>query len=139
MTRRGPGNLRRGAPRVFAVAAIAAMLLAGAGAANSACEAQGTGATVTDAEKSQLTASAAKGAAPLVVRFCAEGGGKIYFGGVWLEFGDGEKAMACGPGMGCRQVMLDHTYRKPGEYEARLLGQMEGEEQELGRLRVEVE
>ena len=88
--------------------------------------------------KGQLTASAARGLAPLAVRFYADGGGKVYFGGVWLEFGDGQKTMACAPGAGCREICHDHVYAAAGAYEVRLVAQGESESQLLGALRVEV-
>lgn len=83
-----------------------------------------------------LTASTRSGPAPLEVTFSAHAGGAVYFGGVWLDFGDGEKAMVCRPGSGCREASATHTYSQAGAYCARLTGEGEGERLLLGSVTI---
>lgn len=85
-----------------------------------------------------LAASTRSGPAPLEVVFSAHGGGAVYFGGVWLDFGDGEKALVCLPGSGCRETAATHTYPQAGTYCARLTGEGEGESLLLGSVSITV-
>jgi PKD repeat protein len=85
-----------------------------------------------------LSASPRSGPAPLDVTFSAHGGGAAYFGGVWLEFGDGAKAMVCRPGSGCREASLTHTYTQTGTFCARLIGEGEGEAATLGSVTIAI-
>ncbi len=84
----------------------------------------------------RLTASTRTGPVPLEVTFSAHGGGAVYFGGAWLDFGDGEKAMVCRPGSGCRETSATHTYSQAGTYCARLTGEGEGEPLLLGSITI---
>ncbi len=72
------------------------------------------------------------------VTFHGQGDGASYFGGVWLHFGDGENAMFCRPGSGCRDNTIEHTYARAGTYEAKLLGVGEGTNKVLGAVTVTV-
>ncbi|CAG0981032.1 hypothetical protein RHIZO_01738 [Rhizobiaceae bacterium] len=72
------------------------------------------------------------------VTFHGQGDGASYFGGVWLHFGDGENAMFCRPGSGCRENTLEHTYARAGTYEAELVGVGEGTNKVLGAVTVTV-
>lgn len=85
-----------------------------------------------------LSASTRSGPAPLDVTFSAPGGVAVYFGGVWLDFGDGERAMVCRPGSGCRVASATHTYSQAGTYCARLTGEGEGERLLLGSVTITV-
>ncbi|WP_139015612.1 PKD domain-containing protein [Ensifer aridi] len=85
-----------------------------------------------------LSASPRSGPAPLDVIFSASGGGAVYFGGAWLDFGDGERTMVCRPGSGCRVASATHTYSQAGTYRARLIGEGEGERLLLGSVTITV-
>ncbi|MEX0912985.1 MAG: hypothetical protein WDZ56_00480, partial [Candidatus Paceibacterota bacterium] len=73
-----------------------------------------------------LSASPTAGNAPLSVKFTGNGGGKSYFGGVWLEYGDGKKVLFCNPGSSCGTKSLSYTYATAGTYKAKLIGEGEG-------------
>lgn len=87
---------------------------------------------------SGLSSATRSGPAPLEVTFSVHGGGTIYFGGVWLDFGDGERAMVCRPGSGCRKATATHTYSQTGTYCARLTGEGEGEPLLMGSVTITV-
>ncbi len=79
-----------------------------------------------------LTAVPTTGTAPLRVTFTGVGGGAVYFGGVRLEFGDGNSVPFCPPGLSCQRRSLTHVYMHQGVFRARLLAHGEGDEVELG-------
>lgn len=55
-------------------------------------------------------------------RFTVAAIDSVYFGGVVLEFGDGQEAMVCLPGESCEANEITHVYAEPGPYTVRLLG-----------------
>ena len=69
-----------------------------------------------NAGKPTLGAEPSSGRAPLAVRFTSPGDGRSWFGGVWLKLGDGNSKRACLPGKACRDIVVEHTYAKPGTY-----------------------
>lgn len=89
-------------------------------------------------DKANLTGSVTKGPAPLAVTFTG-GSASAFFGGIEIEFGDGEKDYFCRPGKGCRDATANHTYARPGTYTARIVGHGEGTSLELASLAVTVE
>jgi PKD repeat protein len=74
----------------------------------------------------QLTAKPTQGSAPLSVTFIG-GSAAVYFGGIQIDFGDGEQAAFCGPGRACSDVSVAHIYNNPGAYTVRLLAHGEGQ------------
>ena len=100
-------------------AAIAAGVLVGMATMASA----GKETTVSEADirpartaEPMLEAEPSVGKAPLAVRFAGPGDGRSWFGGVWLKLGDGNSKRACLPGKACRDIVVEHTYEKPGTY-----------------------
>jgi PKD repeat protein len=91
----------------------------------SACAA-GAGAAGAQADGASLSADPALGVAPLAVTFTGGSGGAVFFGGIEIDFGDGQRAPFCGPGRACSGVKIVHTYAMQGSYTARLLGAGEG-------------
>lgn len=87
----------------------------------------------------RLSASPQSGAAPLEVSFSVIGDGASHFGGVWLDFGDGEKILVCRPGSACRAASANHAYTQAGSYCARLVGEGEGAPILLGSLTITVD
>ena len=69
-----------------------------------------------------LAVSQATGSAPLMVTFQGHANGATFFGGVTISFGDGSSKLFCPPGMGCRETIVTHTYKAPGRYTAKLVG-----------------
>lgn len=92
------------------------------------------------AQPSRASASIAvqKSAAPLDIAVKTDGGGVTYFGGVFLEFGDGHRQLLCGPGRGCRQQTVEHNYEKAGTYTIRMVGLGEPEQGTLAETTVTV-
>lgn len=62
------------------------------------------------------------------VTFTGDSGGAAYFGGIQIDFGDGEQDFFCRPGKDCNDATSTHVYAKPGQYCVRLLGQGEGQQ-----------
>lgn len=62
------------------------------------------------------------------VNFTGNSGGAAFFGGIQIDFGDGQTDFFCRPGSACKDATATHTYAKPGQYSARLLGQGEGKQ-----------
>jgi hypothetical protein len=85
-----------------------------------------------------LQATPASGPAPFAVQFIGRGDGATYFGGVSLDFGDGQMGAFCPPGQGCKEGSAQHVYLKAGTYTARLVGNGEGKGRVLASTRVEV-
>ncbi|MEZ5856658.1 MAG: PKD domain-containing protein [Hyphomicrobiaceae bacterium] len=85
-----------------------------------------------------LTASPVQGKAPLKVTFSGGSGGKVYFGGIMIDFGDGEQSLLCDPGRSCKDKAISHTYAKAGTYRVRLYGRGEGENSSLARVTITV-
>ncbi len=85
-----------------------------------------------------LSATPASGAAPLNVLFDGRGDGAAWFGGVMLEFGDGQSAPFCMPGQGCGAKTVTHRYERAGTYTARLRGNGEGNGRVLATVTVKV-
>jgi PKD repeat protein len=96
------------------------------------------GATIGAAAASALSAVPQGGGAPLQVTFTGDGGNATYFGGVELDFGDGQQQHVCPPGRGCKEIKVSHTYAKPGRYVARLQGIGEGKALVIGTVTVTV-
>lgn len=90
------------------------------------------------AARGALTASPQRGPAPLSVSFTGSAGGASYFGGVWLEFDDGNNIQLCLPGLGCQETTVSHTYTNPGAYTVRLVGIGEGTSRTLGTTTINV-
>jgi len=132
--------VRIGATRMLAVLAGLASLVVAADrvVANSACAAETMATDDRKAPDGGLSASTRSGPAPLDVTFAARGGGEAYFGGAWLDFGDGERAMVCRPGSGCREAAATHTYSQAGSYCALLTAEGEGERLLLGSVTINV-
>lgn len=85
-----------------------------------------------------MTVSTDSGDAPLNVVFTIQISGRSYFGGVWIQFGDGQKAMVCRPGSGCYAELISHTYERHGSYVALFVGVGEGGEDILGTVGIVV-
>jgi PKD repeat protein len=62
------------------------------------------------------------------VNFTGDSGGKAFFGGIQIDFGDGATDFFCRPGSACKDATATHAYAKPGQYTVRLLGQGEGQQ-----------
>lgn len=86
-----------------------------------------------------LSATPARGEAPLTVEFAGGVGNVSYFGGVMIEFGDGSRARFCEPGMDCSAATIMHVYRQRGEYVARIVGRGEGQSRELATVTVTID
>lgn len=86
----------------------------------------------TETAGAALTVSPEQGPAPLTVNFTATAGGASYFGGVWIDFADGGRALLCPPGLSCRDATIRRTYERPGTYAATLIGLGEGDAETLG-------
>lgn len=86
-----------------------------------------------------LTVEPAQGSAPLSVTFTGGSGGASFFGGIQIEFGDGETGFFCRPGRSCKDTTATHVYAKPGTYTARLVGQGEGGQRELMAISIKVD
>lgn len=86
-----------------------------------------------------LEAVPTQGKAPLAVSFTGGSGGATFFGGIQIEFGDGERSAFCRPGRSCNNASADHVYVRPGTYTARLVGQGEGGQRVLTQLTITVE
>lgn len=132
--------VRIGAARMLAVLAGFGSLLIAADRvlARGACEAKTMATVDRKVPDGGLSASIRSGPAPLEVTFAARGGGEVYFGGGWLDFGDGERTMVCRPGSGCRETSATHTYSQAGTYCALLIGEGEGERLLLGSVTINV-
>jgi hypothetical protein len=74
----------------------------------------------------------------LAVTVTANGGGVSYFGGVFLEFGDGQRQLICRPGSGCRETKVVHHYAQAGTYQMRMVGLGEPEQKPLAEISVTV-
>lgn len=92
--------------------------------------------TTTAAMAEPLSAIPQRGLAPLAVTFRGNGGGATFFGGLHLQFGDGESAIVCPPGRACRDFILTHVYARPGSYSAKLTGNGEGTLQTFGEISI---
>lgn len=84
-----------------------------------------------------FTASPISGTAPLVVTFSGSVTAS-YFGGVWIEYGDGtKKEVLCNPGGGCSNKLM-HTYAEAGTYTAKMIGVGEGTSKMLKTINITV-
>lgn len=72
------------------------------------------------------------------VTVVANGGGVTYFGGVFLEFGDGKRQLICRGGQGCRETKTAHRYDRPGTYKVRMVGLGEPAQKPLAEATVTV-
>src|SRR3989338_2064368 len=61
-----------------------------------------------------FSASPTSGAAPLLVSFTGNGGGRNYFGGVQVDFGNGDAALFCNPGFTCGSNTINYKYNAAG-------------------------
>ncbi len=86
-----------------------------------------------------LTAAPTQGKGPLTVAFTGGSGGKVYFGGLMIDFGDGQETLLCDPGRSCKDKAISHTYAKAGTYRVRLYGRGEGENNALASLTIKVD
>lgn len=86
-----------------------------------------------------LVASPLNGPAPLSVTFIGDSAGATFFGGIQIDFGDGETDFFCRPGKACKDTTATHVYTKSGDFIARLLGQGEGKENILASVAVKVD
>jgi hypothetical protein len=66
-------------------------------------------------------------------------GAAAFFGGIKLEFGDGEQAFVCMPGARCRASSVNHRYAAAGRYVLRLVGVGEGGDQVLATRTINVD
>jgi PKD domain len=73
------------------------------------------------------------------VTFTGDSGGAAFFGGIQLDFGDGETDYFCRPGSACKGATATHAYAKPGQYTARMLGQGEGQQTVVATANVTIE
>lgn len=94
--------------------------------------------TVSAGSQDRKGALTAQVTAGQTVVFSGHGGGASFFGGVWLDFGDGEQALFCPPGSGCGETSTSHTYGQPGTYHAELVGVGEGGKSVLAEVTVAV-
>jgi len=84
-----------------------------------------------------FTASPISGTVPLVVTFSGSVTAS-YFGGVWIEYGDGtKKEVLCNPGGGCSNKLM-HTYAEAGTYTAKMIGVGEGTSKTLKTINITV-
>lgn len=65
------------------------------------------------------------------VTVVANGAGVSYFGGVFLEFGDGKRQLICRGGQGCRETRTLHRYAQAGRFEVRMVGLGEPDQKPL--------
>lgn len=77
------------------------------------------------------TVAVQKGATPLDVTVKADGGGVTYFGGVFIEFGDGHRQLLCAPGQGCGGKQVQHRYEHAGTFTIKLVGLGEPDQKPL--------
>ena len=85
-----------------------------------------------------FSASPTSGAAPLLVSFTGNGGGRNYFGGVQVDFGNGDAALFCNPGFTCGSNTINYKYNAAGTYTAKLTGLGEGGTTTIGTATITV-
>lgn len=66
--------------------------------------------------------SIVRGGDPMEISVKTNGGGVTYFGGIFIEFGDGQRQLLCGPGQSCGAVQLQHRYMAAGKYRVKMVG-----------------
>ena len=110
------------------LAGVGVILMAGAVSMTGGLPPNGPGSPVQRVQSggsARLTGAPLQGAAPLTVTFTGASSA-IYFGGIQIDFGDGEQAALCLPGGPCADARVTHTYQAPGSYAVRMLGNGEG-------------
>ncbi len=78
-----------------------------------------------------LNATPTSGVAPLTISFTGNTGSSSYFGGVQINFGDGQTEVFCDFGSECGMNSKSHTYTSAGTYDAKLVGVGEGSSSNL--------
>lgn len=97
----------------------------------------GSGTLMAERPAAALSVAKASGDG-MEVTVVANGGGVTYFGGVFLEFGDGKRQLICRGGQGCRETQTAHRYDRPGSYKIRMVGLGEPEQKPLAEATVTV-
>ncbi len=99
----------------------------------------GDGTPMVQAQKPAASLAVSRaGGDGLDVSIVANGGGITYFGGVFLEFGDGDRQLICRGGEGCRETRTAHRYKQPGTFQVRMVGLGEPDQKPLAVVTVAV-
>lgn len=93
---------------------------------------------MAQSKRGSASLSVQKSAGPLEIAVGADGGGVTYFGGVFLEFGDGHRQLLCGPGQGCGAQKVQHRYDQAGTYTIKMVGLGEPQQKPLAEAKVTV-
>ena len=118
-----------------AVRAFAAVLTAGSIIGSEVSQSQ----TMSQPKRVEPSVKVARSpAGPMSVMITSNGGGITLFGGVSLDFGDGQHATVCPPGSGCRETVVTHAYAKPGTFTVKLVGRGEPDQKPLAEATVTV-
>ncbi|MCV0396062.1 MAG: hypothetical protein K5878_11915 [Rhizobiaceae bacterium] len=121
----------------FAIASIMALAVLAGGIGLSAKQLGGKDGAVEKVD-GHLSASVSRSSSRWVV-FTAHGGRRIYFGGVWLSFGDGARVQVCRPGRSCGAATASHVYADAGTFKAELRGVGEGTDIVIGAVEVTID